>query len=66
MGTRSNDNPYCGKTVTIKAKGKTVVAKVHDKCMGCAMGDIDVSEKAFLALFGDLGVGRAPVEWYFN
>ncbi|OAX77060.1 hypothetical protein ACJ72_08645, partial [Emergomyces africanus] len=35
MGNRSNDNPLCGKTVTIKFRGKTATATVKDKCMGC-------------------------------
>ena len=37
MGTASNSNPLCGKTVTIKnAKtGASAQATVVDKCMGC-------------------------------
>lgn len=35
MGTQSNGNPYCGRTATITANGKSVVAKLVDKCMGC-------------------------------
>lgn len=66
MGTVSNGNPMCGETITIKSNGKTATATVRDKCMGCAYDDIDVSEKLFLELWGDLGVGRAPVEWSFN
>jgi expansin (peptidoglycan-binding protein) len=66
MGAQSNGNPMCGKTITINANGKTTTATVKDKCPGCASGSIDVSEKVFLALFGDLGVGRAPVTWSFN
>lgn len=34
MGSQSNNNPYCGRSVTIKnPSGGTVAAKVGDKCM---------------------------------
>ncbi|CAK7273235.1 hypothetical protein SEPCBS57363_005553 [Sporothrix epigloea] len=66
MGSQSNGNPMCGQTITIQANGNTATATVQDKCMGCAYGAIDVSEKVFLAIFGDLGVGRAEVTWWFN
>ena len=35
MGTASNNNPYCGKTVTISRGDKSTTARVADKCMGC-------------------------------
>lgn len=66
MGTQSNGNPYCNRKVVIKANGKTVSATVRDKCMGCAMNDIDVSKKAFLEVFGALTDGRKKVEWAFT
>ncbi|EAQ92288.1 hypothetical protein CHGG_00523 [Chaetomium globosum CBS 148.51] len=66
MGTVSNGNPMCGKTITIKANGKTIQALVHDKCPVCAPGDIDGSEKIFLELFGSLDAGRQKIEWWFN
>ena len=67
MGTQSNGNPMCGQTITIKtADGKSASATVKDKCMGCALEDIDVSEKVFLQLFGSLDGGRLPVTWSFD
>ncbi len=66
MGAQSNGNPMCGKTITIKANGKTIQAKVHDKCPSCALGDIDGSEKMFVDLFGSLDAGRQKIEWWFN
>ncbi|KAG9249943.1 allergen Asp F7 [Emericellopsis atlantica] len=67
MGTQSNGNPMCGQTITITVGGKSASATVRDKCMGCAMNDIDVSEKVFKALFGgSLTSGRQPVEWSFD
>jgi hypothetical protein len=67
MGTKSNDNPYCGKTITITciATGKTTTATVVDKCMGCDGFSIDLSNAAFLDL-DDLAVGRTNATWYFN
>lgn len=66
MGEESNNNPMCGKTITIKANGKTATATVADKCMGCAINDIDVSRKVFKEIWGSTDKGRTPVEWWFN
>jgi hypothetical protein len=67
MGSQSNGNPLCGKTITItSSSGKSTTATVKDKCMGCAYNDIDVSEKVFLDLYGSLDSGRDQVTWYFN
>jgi hypothetical protein len=66
MGTVSNGNPYCGKTITISYGGKEVVATVKDKCMGCDMNNIDVSVGAFKTLMGSTDVGRKSVDWWFN
>jgi len=65
MGTQSNGNPYCGKTITISYQGKTTTATVQDKCMGCVGDSIDLSNAAFLDL-AELAVGRASAEWWFN
>ena len=67
MGTQSNGNPYCGKTITITCTttGKTTTATVVDKCMGCDNYSIDLSNAAFLEL-DDLAVGRTTATWYFN
>jgi hypothetical protein len=67
MGTQSNGNPFCDRSITISYGGKTVRAVVRDKCMGCAYDNIDVSEKAFKELSpGGLGTGRFKVDWWFN
>lgn len=65
MGTQSNGNPYCGKTITIEHGGKTTTAKVVDKCMGCEPYAIDLSDAAFQDL-ADMGVGRTTATWYIN
>lgn len=66
MGAQSNDNPLCGRTITVVANGKSVVATVRDKCADCAANHIDGTKRLFLDLFGDLDLGRQPVEWYLN
>ena len=65
MGTESNDNPYCGQTVTISYGGKTTTATVVDKCMGCTGMSIDLSVLAFTSLLEE-SVGRAEADWWFN
>ncbi|KAI9811489.1 MAG: hypothetical protein M1827_005472 [Pycnora praestabilis] len=65
MGTQSNGNPFCGKTVTIKLGSKSATATVVDKCMGCTGNSIDLSTHVFNQL-ADESVGRTQAEWYFN
>jgi len=65
MGSQSNGNPYCGLTVTIAYGGKTVVATVVDKCMGCSGKSIDLSVAAFNAL-ANPDAGRVAANWWFN
>ncbi|KAI9627353.1 hypothetical protein H4Q26_017451 [Puccinia striiformis f. sp. tritici PST-130] len=54
----------CQKTVSIKneASGKSVQAKVVDKCPGCAFGSLDLSPTVFSAL-GDMSAGVLPISW---
>lgn len=66
MGSQSTDNPFCNRTITISANGKTTQAIVKDKCMGCAQTAIDVSQLTFQNIWGDLGIGRKSVTWWFN
>lgn len=68
MGTLSNSNPYCGKSVTIKTvSGSTVQATVKDKCMGCVGRSIDLTNKLFGAVTDGKGDGRVSnIVWWFN
>ncbi|KAF8880747.1 RlpA-like double-psi beta-barrel-protein domain-containing protein-containing protein [Infundibulicybe gibba] len=54
----------CGKNIRITYKGKSVVAKVEDKCPECVFGAIDLSPAAFNRL-ADPSVGRMQVDWVF-
>jgi len=67
MGTQSNGNPYCGRTVSItcESTGKTATATVVDKCMGCDGYSIDLSPAVFDEL-ADESVGRTTATWYFT
>jgi len=66
MGSESNGNPFCGKTVTIALNGKTTTAEVVDKCEGCEGRSIDLSNGAFEDL-ADMDLGRVHnVVWWFN
>ncbi|KAI9711096.1 MAG: hypothetical protein M1812_007290 [Candelaria pacifica] len=65
MGTQSNGNPFCSRTVTVSLNGKTANATVVDKCMGCEGQSIDLSDH----LFGQLGnpaIGRTQAQWWFT
>ncbi|KAH7363592.1 RlpA-like double-psi beta-barrel-protein domain-containing protein-containing protein [Plectosphaerella cucumerina] len=66
MGERSTGNLFCGKVITIRLGGQTTTAVVHDKCMGCAKEDVDVSKAVFNKLVGALDAGRVRVEWWFK
>jgi expansin (peptidoglycan-binding protein) len=64
-GDGANANPYCGKTITVKYKGKTTTAKVVDKCGDCSIDSIDLSRAAYADL-ADESLGRDKAEWWFN
>ncbi|KAI1003780.1 hypothetical protein K3495_g4432 [Podosphaera aphanis] len=65
MGSQSNGNSLCGKTITIEHDGKTSTAKVVDKCMGCTGFSIDLSNAVFSQL-SSLSVGRTSAKWWIN
>ncbi|TDZ39810.1 Allergen Asp f 7-like protein [Colletotrichum spinosum] len=65
MGASSTGRTGCNEKIKISKGDKSLIATIVDKCMGCDSDDVDVSEKIFLELFGDLGVGRGTVEWSF-
>ncbi|KAK0704629.1 RlpA-like double-psi beta-barrel-protein domain-containing protein-containing protein [Lasiosphaeris hirsuta] len=65
MGDGGGDRrSMCGRQVVIKgSNGKQVTATVRDKCPSCEDGALDVSEKVFKDVVGDLGVGKTEVSW---
>jgi len=56
-------NP-CGSTIKITHNGKSITAKVVDKCMGCVGDSIDLSNHAFDQL-EDEAVGRTTCTWEY-
>jgi expansin (peptidoglycan-binding protein) len=61
-----NSNHMCGRKINITGKdGQTIEATVRDKCPSCSPGELDVSNKVFKEIVGDLGVGRSKVSWSF-
>lgn len=69
MGTLSNSNPYCGRSVTLynPTSGTKVQATVRDKCMGCVDRAIDCTNALFNQITDNLGNGRmSGIEWWFN
>lgn len=58
-------NPWCGATITVTANGKTVSAKVVDRCAGCAGEyDVDGSPAFYSALGLDASApGRSKCTW---
>lgn len=69
MGTLSNTNPYCGRSVTLynPFSGTTVQATVMDKCMGCYNRSIDCTELLFNQITDNEGNGRmSGIDWWLN
>jgi len=61
-----NENPLCGKSITISYGGKTATAKIMDTCPGCANGGLDLTPSLF-EVFAPLGEGRLTgMKWWYN
>ncbi|KAF1990999.1 hypothetical protein K402DRAFT_312273, partial [Aulographum hederae CBS 113979] len=65
-GANPNNNPLCGKSITISYQGKEHTAKIVDTCGGCDGQAIDLSNSLFTAV-APSGDGRVHgVNWWFN
>ncbi|KAK2768702.1 hypothetical protein FQN54_000558 [Arachnomyces sp. PD_36] len=62
MGNLANNNPNCGREVTVTYNGKTARGKLWDKCGGCGPNDVDLSNHMYAQL-APLGTGRINVDW---
>ena len=61
-----NDNPNCGRSITITYGGKTVQATIEDTCPGCTGAWLDLTPSLFSQL-ADLAEGRlSGVQWSFD
>jgi expansin (peptidoglycan-binding protein) len=52
-----NNNPLCGKSITITYNGVSATGMMYDSCPTCAKGDVDLST-GFFANFGTQSQGR--------
>lgn len=60
-----NMNPICGRKVRATYKGATVIVQIVDRCVGCAIFDLDFSPTAF-GLIGPMDKGRLHgMNWHF-
>ncbi|KAF8192652.1 barwin-like endoglucanase [Mycena galopus ATCC 62051] len=60
-----NRNPICGPFVPGRKALNSAGVQIVDRCVGCAVGDIDLTPAAFAAL-ADKSLGRTSVTWHFN
>ncbi|KAF2461521.1 RlpA-like double-psi beta-barrel-protein domain-containing protein-containing protein [Lineolata rhizophorae] len=62
----SNNNPYCGKKITIEYEGNTHTAEIVDTCPGCDGASLDLTQSLFEKVAPN-GDGRVHgVNWWFN
>ena len=67
-GPNPNNNPKCGKTITIHNPntGTNHVGTIEDTCQACALNDLDLSPSLFKAVAPN-GDGRVHgIQWHFN
>lgn len=64
-GSDPNSNPICGKKIKATYEGNSVTVTVVDRCVGCALRDLDFSPAAFTKL-ADQSLGRlSGMKWSF-
>ena len=58
---------HCGQQITIRGRGKTVVATIQDRCPnpGCGYGDLDMSRGLF-SQFASFDDGRFDISWDYG
>ncbi|KAI0092387.1 RlpA-like double-psi beta-barrel-protein domain-containing protein-containing protein [Irpex rosettiformis] len=60
-----NNNPICGRQMTVTYQGRSTTVTVTDRCVGCALHDIDLSPAAFTDLAPE-SAGRIQVSWVLH
>ncbi|KAI0790207.1 RlpA-like double-psi beta-barrel-protein domain-containing protein-containing protein [Irpex lacteus] len=63
--TNPNNNPVCGRQMTVSYQGRSTTVTVVDRCVGCQLHDIDLSPAAFSDL-APTSVGRIQVSWILH
>lgn len=65
-GANPNQNPVCGQKVTATYQGKSVDVTITDRCVGCAITDLDFSPSAFSEI-ADQSLGRiSGMKWHWS
>jgi len=61
-----NTAQACGAyiEVTNLNNSQSVVVRIDDRCPGCSVGDVDLSEEAF-AQISPTAVGVLPIQWHY-
>ena len=54
----------CGACAQINGPDGSVTVRIVDRCPGCAAGDVDLSQEAFV-LIAPIVAGRVPITWNF-
>ncbi|KAL8362614.1 hypothetical protein RB601_008124 [Gaeumannomyces tritici] len=57
-----NKNPLCGRSIVARHGGKEVTVTVVDRCVGCALNDLDLSVAAYNDI-ADPNAGRVKGSW---
>ncbi|KAI1821800.1 RlpA-like double-psi beta-barrel-protein domain-containing protein-containing protein [Xylaria intraflava] len=57
-----NKNSLCGRQIDISLGGKTTRVTVEDRCTGCQLNDLDVTESVFQKLASP-SAGRVKMTW---
>ncbi|KAG7665180.1 DAG7 [[Candida] subhashii] len=57
-----NHNPLCGKKIRAFYGDNSVEVTIVDRCVGCAVDDLDFSPTAFQAI-ADPALGRIDITW---
>lgn len=66
-GGNPNKNPICGRKANVRFGGNSFTVTVTDRCVGCAMYDLDFTSQVFEKLVAGVtqnsntgvGIGRA-------
>ncbi|CAG8543955.1 1164_t:CDS:2 [Paraglomus occultum] len=59
-----NESPFCGRRIKIRGPLGSVVATLVDRCVGCQLGDLDLSPASFQKI-APLSAGRVEISWNF-
>ncbi|CAM2720779.1 unnamed protein product [Rotaria socialis] len=56
-----SSNPICQKKAVVKGPVGEIIVRFIDRCPDCKANDIGLTQQAFIAVAGELGIGRTSV-----